>query len=245
MTELIKLNPAEQFLANSNLRINLKEVADKYGKEHGRLVKSFELEISKLNDENYKTFNFAVASVSTANKSNSSKARVQVLKTYEMDIKTLVWFIAKFDANLRANIINYAFEKLEKDKQEAVIEAKKPKIYKDGTMSVRRCLMESFDDEDRPKESDIWDALVWKGFIITKAKATIERNIPDELEGFIGDSSGTRKIPTFAPEVIKKVWKEYSNAGKPVKSEYDRLVDEFAQISEYYNMRLNALKTIS
>jgi len=243
MNELITLNPTEQFLANTNMTMTLKDVADNYltknktKLQHSKIVKSFEIQVSELSADRFDTMDFWVSMVDV----QTGKGKIEKLKTYGMNLKTMVWFIAKFDADLRADIINFAFEKLQQEKTLAVLEAKKPKLYSDGKASVRRCSIEAWtEDEEAPTEHDIWNALVWKGFVVTKAKATTIRTINPDLEGHIGNTKGV--LPTFNPLTVRKVVSEWIESGSPVKSEYERLVEEFNQISEYYKEKIEQAK---
>jgi hypothetical protein len=175
----------------------------------------------------------------------TGKGKIETLKTYKLDIKTLVWFIAKFDANLRASIINYAFEKLQEDRQNAIAlavkEAKKPKVYKNGFMSVRGCIAEAFDDiEDDVNESDVWNALVYNGLVVTKAKVTIKRDVPEELEGVV--ASGKYSMAVFKPNIVREAYDKWIKAGKPIKSEYERLIEEFAEVSKKYTKLIEEAK---
>jgi hypothetical protein len=235
MNELIKLNPTEQFLANQNISMTLKDIADRYGKRHNDLKATFNLAISKLSEENIGYVQVVPKKISI----ETGKGKIEEINTFSLDLRTMLWLMTKFDENMRMNVINYAFEKLEKDKDLAVIEAKKPKIYSDGRMSVRRCIYEAWDDNDVnvPNESDIWNSLIWKGFAVTKAKVTTTRVIPESIEGFIG-SMKNRGFATYTPKVIRQVWSEFEDAKKPTVSEYERLKEEFSQISKYYEEKL-------
>ena len=165
-------------------------------------------------------------------------------RTFNLDLKTMLWFMTKFDHALRLDVINFAFEKLEKEKTLAVIEAKKPKIYSDGRMSVRRCLSEAWsDEEDAPQEKELWEALIWKGFAESVAKVTTTKKIPNGLDGYIGSTKGEhRGFATYNPDVVKEAWDEFVESGKPVKSERDKLIEEFAQVSKYYEDKLKELE---
>ncbi len=233
--ELIELNATEKFLAKQGVTITLKEVADEYNKKNSNLMRDFKKMIASLNDDELAALRFEGSSYIGEDST--------VRPTFNLDLKTMLWFMTKFDHSLRLKVINYAFNKLEEEKQEAVKQAKLPKIYKDGNMSVRGCIATAWDDsEDAPMEKDIWNALVWKGFVVTRAKATIQRKIPDNLDGFIGSTKGDRGFATFKPHIVREVWEEFEKANKPVKSEYERLHDEFTQISEYYNKKLEEAK---
>ena len=163
-----------------------------------------------------------------------------------MDFKTTVWFIAKFDENIRLDIVNYAFENIQiaKEQEIAIVrkEAKKPKKYKDGTAGLRRCLLDEYeDDEELPSENEAWSALIWKGAIKTKAKVTIIRRFIPSFEGIIG-SSKKYGMPTFKPNMIRQIITEWREAGEPKQDEYERLAKEFSDISKDYRAKLEALK---
>jgi hypothetical protein len=235
MSELITLNPTEQFLQNTNTRVTLKEVADTYNKENFNLVNDFNKMVSTLSEESFNGLNFQGV--------NYTDKKGEVRKTIEMDMKTLVWFISKFDHEKRYQIVNFAFEKLEESKRLAIIEAKKPNMLPNGMCSVRRAISEVWDDDTvkAPTESDIWDSLVWKGFARTEAKVTVARTIPKELNGHVGVMKAKGDVKYY-PETVEKVWSEFCEAGKPVKSEYERLKEEFAEISKYYEAKLAEAK---
>jgi hypothetical protein len=243
MNELIKLSPTEQFLANQNITMTLHELSSgvitvnvpkkKSGEliDNKNLVQKFNSMVSELDEDRFNELNFQP--VKYVDKKGETRP------TISMDLKTFTWFTTSYDHNLRMDVVNFAFEKLEKEKDLAVIEAKKPKIYPDGRMSVRRCISEAWDDTEIgvPNENDIWNSLIWKGFATTKAKVTTTRVIPEEMEGFIG-AMKNRGFATYTPSVIKKVWREFEEAIQPVVSEYDRLKEEFSQISKYYEKKL-------
>lgn len=234
MKELIKLNPTEQFLANTNLTMTLKDVADKYGKRHDNLTRDFKRMVAELSDENLDALNFEVTSY--IDKSNKSQTTIQ------LGLKTLVWFIAKFDHNLRLKVVEFAFEKLEEEKRKAIKEAKKPIMLPNGMCSVRRGLSEAWSDsEEAPNESEMWEALVWKGFCRTEAKVTVVRTIPEHLQGHIGHTKGKGDVKYY-PSTLRAVWEEYEANGKPTVSEYDRLMEEFEQVSKYYTKKLEEAK---
>ena len=236
MKELIALNPTEQFLQNSNITMTLKDVSDKYKKRHSHLTRDLKKMIAELSDEELASTNFGQCFYYDDN--NVKRM------TFELDLKTLVWFIAKFDHSLRLQVINFAFEKLEESKKLAVKEAKKLNMNSKGQCSVRRAISEIWTDDEvkAPTETDIWNSLVWKGFVETKAKVTVARTIPEGLNGHVGTMKARGDVK-FLPETIEKVWEEFIDAGKPVKSEYERLQEEFKHVSEYYEIKIaEALK---
>lgn len=232
MNELIKLSPTEQFLANTNMSITLKEIADKYNIVHKNSLRDFKKMVLSLKDDEIDRLKFEP--ISFKDQYNRDQT------TLKLDLKTMLWFMSKFDHSLRLQFIDYAFEKLEKEKALAVNEAKKPRIYYDGNMSVRRCISEAWEDDDEkvPNESDVWDALIWKGFAKTKAKVTTTKVVPSGLEGHVG-AMKNRGFATYKPNTIKSVWLEFEKAGKPVKSERERLVEEFEEISKYYKDKID------
>jgi len=225
MNDLIKLSSQEQFLQDSGFSMTLKEVADgsiinapktKAGDliSNKELVKKFNKMIAELDEDRLGAVNFYPA------KYTDSQGKLR--PTVSTDLLTMTWFIASYDHKLRLDIVNYAFDKLQKDNkkklEEAVIEAKKPAMLSNGMCSVRRCIIEAWrDEEEAPNESDCWSALIWKQFAKTHAKATIVRVIPEELNGHVGIMKQAGNVK-YLPTTIRAVWEEYVEAGKPVKS---------------------------
>lgn len=168
MNELITLNPTEQFLANQNITMTLKDIADKYGKRHNDLKATFNLAVSKLTEENIGYVEVVPVKLKIITANNKQ----ETVNTFELDLRTMLWLMTKFDENMRMNVINFAFEKLKKDKELAIVEAKKLNMNTKGECSVRRAISEIWTNDDTvaPTESDIWDSLVWRGFVETKAK---------------------------------------------------------------------------
>jgi hypothetical protein len=234
MNELITLNPTEQFLANQNITMTLKDVADKYNVEHKNATRDFKKMVTSLSDDELDTLNFELTSyIDNSNRKQS---------TFTLDLKTMLWFMTKFDHSLRLQVINFAFEKLEKEKTLAIIEAKKPIMLANGMCSVRRGLSEAWcEEEEAPTESDIWNSLVWKGFCRTEAKVTVVRTIPESLNGHIGQMKAKGDVKYY-PKTMRTVWEEFEQAGKPIKSEYERLKEEFKQVSEYYAEKIAEAK---
>jgi len=180
-----------------------------------------------------------------ASQSGTNNKVIKKIKTYRMDLKTLIWFIAKFDANLRLDIVNFAFSKLEEsnkiDIDKAIEIAKKPKVYENGYMSVRGCIGVAFDDIEEPvSESDVWDALVWNGIAVTKAKVTIKRVLSNSMENIIGNSK--KNTVVFDPNVVRNAYDKWLKDGKPKPTEYERLKQEFEQIANYYHEMMEKAK---
>ena len=97
MDELMKLTPAEQFLANTNMTITLKEIADRYNKRHRNLKSTFNLALSKLSEENYASIRVAPITIPV----KSGTGKVGKLDSFILDIKTMLWLMTKFDENMR------------------------------------------------------------------------------------------------------------------------------------------------
>ena len=47
--------------------------------------------------------------------STGDRGSTKEIETYEMDMKTMIWFVSKFNHELRLRIVNYAFDKLEQE----------------------------------------------------------------------------------------------------------------------------------
>jgi len=111
------------------------------------------------------------------------------------------------DEIIRVNTIKTEalLEQAEKDKQQAVMEAKRCKIYDDGSMSVRGIIQHLGLDVT---EDFVWDALTYAGFNEDITKVTKYRRIPDNTPSYIGTPRGTQS-PTFFPQVVKQVVLDY------------------------------------
>jgi hypothetical protein len=235
MSELITLTPAEQFLADQNITMTLKEVADKYGKSHDDLKSALNLAISKLPERSISYVQIIPVQVEAIN----DKDAKEIINTLILDIRTMLWLMTKFDHEIRDRIVNFAFEKLRKEEDLAIIEARKPKRYKDGSASIRRCLLDAYsDDEELPKEDDVWNALISRGIIETKAKVSIVRRLTPEFEDIVGTSKKHGMPAFYEPSFIREIVEEWEESGKPKKSEYERLQEEFEEISKYYSEKL-------
>ena len=239
MKDLIELTPTESFLQNAGFTMTLKDVANQYGKENYNLVRDFNSMISTLDEDSLSHLKFEGAKY----KDKQNKER----PTLVLDFKTLIWFIAKFDHKLRLDIINYAFAQLEETNKQAIEQAvknaKKPKVYKNGYMSVRGCIGEAFDDiEEDILETDVWNALVWNGLARTRAKITIRREIPENLDGIVGKMN--LNIPTYRPDIVRETYNKWLEAGSPTKTEYERLTEEFKQIADYYEAKIEEAKKL-
>jgi len=127
--------------------------------------------------------------------------------------------------------------------EQAVKIAKKPKVYENGYMSVRGCIGTTFEDiEDDVMETEVWDALVWSGLAQTKAKITVRREIPDELNGTVGKM--IYNTPTYDSSLVRNAYDRWCKANKPQKSEVERLQEEFKQIASYYETKIEEAKNL-
>jgi len=235
MNELIVLNPTEQFLQDSNIMMTLKDVADYVRKEHKNVTRDFKKMIAELSDDEVGQLKFEL--------SEYRDASGKLNPTFNMDLKTMLLVMTKYDHSLRLQVINLAFERLEESKKLAVTEAKKLNMNTKGECSVRRAISEIWTDDNvkAPSETDIWNSLVWRKFVVTTAKVTVARTIPIELNGYVGTMKARGDVK-FLPETVETVWNEFVEAGRPVKSEYERLKEEFAEISKYYETKLAEAK---
>jgi phage regulator Rha-like protein len=93
MNELITLNPTEQFLANQNITMTLKDVADKYNVEHKNATRDFKKMVTSLSDDELDTLNFELTSyIDNSNRKQS---------TFTLDLKTMLWFMTKFTVHIQ------------------------------------------------------------------------------------------------------------------------------------------------
>jgi len=137
MQDLIQLTNPE--IAMQSQEITLREIADiyiQYKKNIGEPVKSEKYVHSNL----IRDFNSMVKTLTpeslTVVKFDYRDFKTKAGNTYKtivMDLKTSVWFVSKFDHNLRARLVNYAFNQLEKENQELVqkIIDKDEQLHKD------------------------------------------------------------------------------------------------------------------
>jgi len=190
--ELIKLNQTEQFLANQNVTMTLKEIADRYGKENYNLVRDFNKMISTLDEDRLAALNFQGSSY--IGKDNTRRP------TIVLDLKTLVWFVSKFDHKIRLDIVNYVFGKLEKEKEEEIKKikamAEKYRIYDDGSTSINGLIQHYGFEEDY---DTIKNALIWKGVIDVVPKITIKTSYNDTFSNIVWTSHAIKKSSSGSP----------------------------------------------
>ena len=112
MNDLIKLTGAELAVADRGITFTLYDLAKRFDKDHSKALKAFAKDISNLRPDQFD----ARQIVEREFKTESGN----IYKTYEVDVKTAVWFSARYDPSLRMDIVNYAFEKLEQDHDQEV-----------------------------------------------------------------------------------------------------------------------------
>jgi len=105
---LLELTNKEQELQGLGVKVTLKEIADKYDKNHNHLKRDFNLMVSRLNEEEINLTKFG--HIDFTDKRNRKQ------ETIEMDFITTIWFIAKFDESLRLKIVLYAVNKFKEEK---------------------------------------------------------------------------------------------------------------------------------
>ena len=96
-------------------------------------------------------------------------------------------------------------EQAHKEKLLAVAEAKKCKVYDDGSMSVRGIIQHLGLTET---EDFVWDALTYQGWNEDITKVTKYRRIPEGTPSYIGTPRGTQS-PTYFPQVVKQAVIDY------------------------------------
>jgi len=242
--ELVELTPTEAFLQQVGFTMTLKEVADKHGRENGKLVKDFEKEIASLSPDRFESFNFSLEIADI----QSGKGRKQDIKTYNLDFKMLVWYISKFDANLRADIVNYAFEKLQAENKQkldaAVKEAKQLQKLITGECSIRRCITEAWNEmEEAPNESEVWQAMTWKNLAEATYVTKLIRVIPDGLNHIVGVMKHPGNVK-YNPQLVRDTWEDYVEAGKPSPTERERLTTEYNIVLENYKKKFEELEQV-
>jgi predicted transcriptional regulator len=128
MFNLIELTGQE--IAVGNVTVTLYAIAKKFGKNHSKALTAFAKDIEKLRPEQLVGCQIVQQQIEV---SRGDKGGKQSIATYEVDIKTAVWFYTRYDAELRRDIVDYAFDKLKEEHDEKVtlLETKlsvKPKI---------------------------------------------------------------------------------------------------------------------
>jgi len=213
--ELIKLNETEQFIANTGLTMTLKDIADYVGKEHKNVSRDFKKMLADLSDDEINQLKFELVEY--------SDKKGEMRPTFNMDLKTMLLVMTKYNTSLRLQVINFALEKLEKKKEEEIKQVKamaeKCRIYDDGSTTING-LIEHYgftDDYDTIK-----NALLWKGVIDIVPKVTIKNVHNTTFQGIVWTSHTIKKtngVPVqgyaFLSEPTKSIVDQYKKAGSP------------------------------
>lgn len=95
----------ELLVIDKGLTFTLYDIAKRYDKDHRILMKQFNEDIALLTAESKKSVWFNTVPVTIDG---------TTISTHEVNVETAIWLAAKFSSEFRSQIIDYAFEKLEK-----------------------------------------------------------------------------------------------------------------------------------
>jgi hypothetical protein len=198
MTDLIKLTGQE--IAVAHIELTLYDIAKKFNLDHSKLAKQLLSDIKKLTPDRADALHIVERDFKTS--------RGNIYKTYVLDVKTAVWFISRFEPNLRKDIVDFAFKQLEKDYYKAQkkiqrLEADKFIEYDDGYHSMSRIVKKNFPDLT---VTEVYNMLEDLGYIRTEVIKTTKR-IPIEL-----------KVKTIGNKVIRYKEEQIVNI---IKTELD------------------------
>jgi len=112
MNELIELTSKEAML--SGVIVSMKDICDAQGIRHDNAMRDFKKELTKLDSET------AASIAPHLEELNYSLNKGQTYPTIGMPLKTAVWFFTKYDAQLRHNIVDYAFSKMTEEFTEQI-----------------------------------------------------------------------------------------------------------------------------
>jgi hypothetical protein len=229
---LLELTNKEKELQGLGVKVTLKEIADKYGKNHNHLKRDFNLMVSRLSEEELTVTNFGHREFKTT-KGNT-------YETIEMDFVTTIWFIAKFDESLRLKIVLYAVNKfkeeknLELEQKDKLLEdtnkeinqlkeeneklkeqvKKKKQRFRDygieSHATVSRFLEEigEFNYKNRDK---LFALLVTKNIIEYEKVCNLKSKIIDFKVGkevSVKSGKGKVKVKVYDKDKLSKIWKE-------------------------------------
>jgi len=124
-----------------------------------------------------------------------------------------------------------------KEKAKAIRDAKKPKVYDNGFMSLKGCLVELKEQGiEVVKEHEAWDMLVHYGYVKTMPKITISRDIDtdNEIAKYVMASRTSYGLPTFDLKFINDLVYKYIQDGKPTSEEADELRERFSNAAIKY-----------
>ena len=123
------------------------------------------------------------------------------------------------------------------EKAKAIRDAKKPKVYANGFMSLKGCLVELREQGiETIKENEAWDMLVHYGYVKTMPKITIKRDIDtdNEIAKYVMASRTSYGLPTFDLKFINDLVYQYIQDGKPKPEEADELRERFSKAAIKY-----------
>ena len=215
MNELITLTEHEQYLQNADFTMTLKDVADKYGKENYNLVNDFNKMTSSLTEKSFNALTFQGV--------NYTDKKGELRRTISMDFLTFVWFIAKFDHEIRLQIVSFAFSKYQKEQEQKLIEVKKManmvRIHEDGTTSITGLRQHYGFPESY---ETIKDALTWKGVMDVDIKITTRPTMNSDYQGivykpktFVKDNTAKTTDYGYMNEPTRVIVDQYLSAGSP------------------------------
>ena len=229
---LLELTNKEKELQGLGVKVTLKEIADKYDKNHNHLKRDFNLMVSRLNEEEINLTKFG--HIDFTDKRNRKQ------ETIEMDFITTIWFIAKFDESLRLKIVLYAVNKfkeeknLELEQKDKLLEdtnkeinqlkeeveqlkeqvKKKQQRFRDygieSHATVSRFLEEigEFNYKNRDK---LFALLVTKNIIEYEKVCNLKSKIIDFKVGkevSVKSGKGKVKVKVYDKDKLSKIWKE-------------------------------------
>jgi len=118
MNGLINLTSKEAML--SGVKFSLKELCDVYGKEHNKVLsRDIPRELSKLPINRQDFYARQMDDLKFTLKNG------QEYNTKEISLQFAVWLFTKYDANMRDQIVDYAFSKMEQEFNSCIIEQDK------------------------------------------------------------------------------------------------------------------------
>jgi len=129
--------------------------------------------------------------------------------------------IAAKEAGYKEAMLEVA-DKIKAKYETKLLEAQKKSKYKyimydDGTTSINGCA-----ERLGLNETDLMNVVTWKQWQGTKFKFTIQRYLKDEIKGIVG-SEKERGLPTYYPDIIKRAYDQWIEAGKPIITEEEQI----------------------
>jgi len=205
MKDLIELTGQEVSLEAAGITFTLKEIADKFSIRHKDLKDQFEKDLNSLSEDKVSERNFRSEKYEVITGKNTKRT----YDTYRLGIRETVWVISRFKADLRLQVVDYAFDKLkeEHERDMLLLEKENKKLEK----KVNKLELDKFNDWDEEyttasryvKEhpelnitaSDLLDMMSDSGLIETKI-VTRQVRLPVEGKSLHG-KKGTLLIREF------------------------------------------------